>query len=81
MYTSWKPLNDECKVTVLGGLPLTSKFAVCRAEPENGIDYPYLDDVYLVDRNGRWAGWAENRMKDDDWELVHEQIWKYLKEG
>lgn len=80
MYTSWKPLNDECEVTVLGGLPLIAKFAVCRAEPDVGIFSPYLNDLHLVDQNSREASWAEIKMTDDDWDLVREQIWEYLKE-
>jgi len=70
MFTQYQ----ECSVSVLGGLPLTARYLVCKAEPDVGYFSDYFDDVHLVDRKGRKADWAERRMSDADWADVHDQL-------
>ena len=69
----------KCKVFVLNGLPLVAQFSVGKAEPDVGIMHNYIDDLNLVDRNGRWAEWAEKKLTEDDWDSIKCQCWESLK--
>jgi len=61
---------QEKDVRVLGGLPLTVRYSISPAEPDVGLFTDYVDDMYLVDRRGKKASWAEKRMSVDAWEAL-----------
>jgi len=63
------------EIRVLGGLPVTVQYTVARAEPDVGLMDDFVDDIWLLDRRGRRAWWAEKRMTLDDWvNVIHEVI-------
>ena len=38
----------ELDTTILGGLPVTVRFTIAKAEPDIGIFYPYVDDWHIA---------------------------------
>ena len=69
----------ECEVKILNGLPLNCSFSISPADPDVGIMSAWVDDFRLTDRNGRYAGWAENKMTDADWSEIEQQCWDSLQ--
>ena len=72
-----------CDVTVLGGLPLQAEFYYYPPDPR---DLPWvaprgsIEDLRLLDRNGRVADWAEDRLDKKGWDDLEQQCWDHLDE-
>lgn len=63
----------EVEVRVLGGLPLIAHYEWVEADWSVGLSAG-PDNVQLLDRKGRPARWAEDKLDDDAWDALTEQI-------
>lgn len=43
----------QTEINVLGGLSITVEFSLCRAEPDVGIMYDYVEEWYITEIAGR----------------------------
>jgi len=75
-------LNHSADITVLGGLPVTVEFTLCRAEPDVGIMSSYVDEWTIVaihdrlcKRSPQWLYKRIDKKKNEE-ELLLEKLYE-----
>lgn len=69
---------DRIEVRVKGGFPLLVSAILCPAEPDVGIRYPYAEIDGVTTLTGRSAAWFTNKLTEDEWQEIEEQVHEYL---
>ena len=57
-----------------GGMPVTVCCVFGQSEPDAGIFYPEITDIWLEVR-GRRAVWLEKGVTDKEWERLHAEAY------
>jgi len=67
-------MDINFETTVRGGMPVTVCCTFGQSEPDVGIFYPEITDIWLEVR-GRRAEWLEKGVTDKEWERLHAEAY------
>ena len=67
-------MGFDFETTVRGGMPVTVCCTFGQSEPDVGIFYPEITDIWLEVR-GKRAVWLEERVTDAEWQQLHAEAY------